>query len=352
MFLYRNFLVRCFPSFKMDDTPVPTSHAGVVNGALLEAAAEAVEDASVSEAPAYKGVYKTRSNKFEAKNYDTGTGKSMHLGSFDTAEEAARAFDAHARSEGDKALNFPNAQTGEVQAVKGGLSKSTLKRAAGGAASGGAASSARKKRAAPAAGAAAASPAKQPPKASCAKAAPRPPPLFRGTPFAVPQKPHPPPPPQQQQPQQPTLPPPLVPLPPQPPAGGARGAPPAAAPARRISRGGVHRESVAGRPCGGAGPHARRRHQPARPAARHAAVRLQGGAPAGVERPVRRHRGHNRGAAGADARGACAHAAVTQHPTIVRAYHGSLLQCSRASLSLLATVKGRFCAIVPVYRCL
>ena len=134
----------------MGDTPVPDSQAGVVSGALLEAAAEAVLETAGEDVAApityYKGVYKTPTNHFAAS---FGRARGLHLGKFDTAEDAARAFDAHARSLGHKVLNFPNAAAGEVQAVKGETSQATLKRAAGGASS-----SARAKRAAPAAGAA------------------------------------------------------------------------------------------------------------------------------------------------------------------------------------------------------
>ena len=182
-------------------TPVPLVRAGVVSSALLEAAAEAVEDTLLA-ASAYKGVLKTLSNTFQARFKVNN--RYLHLGTFDKAEEAARAFDAHARSQGDKALNFPNVEAGEVQAVKGERSKTTLKRAAGGAAS-----SAPQKRAVSAAGAASAPsfaappPAKQSPKAPGVKTAPRPPPLFRGPPSVVPQQLHPPPPPQPQPQQQP-----------------------------------------------------------------------------------------------------------------------------------------------------
>ena len=211
----------------MGDAPVPLSHAGGVSGALLEAAAEAVEDTS-GKAPAYKGVRKRR-NTFNAFIWNGG--KTDSIGYYVMAEEAARAYDARARSLGHKAVNFPDAKAGEVKAVKGVVCKTTLKRAAGSAAK-----TARTKRAAPAAGAAAApSPAapplaKQSLKAPGAKAAPQPPPLFRGPPSALPQQmppppppplPPPPPPPQQRsaqqqlqpQPQQPTLLPPPAPPP-------------------------------------------------------------------------------------------------------------------------------------------
>ena len=223
----------------MGDTPVPISHAGVVSGALLEAAAEAV-DKEDNAAPAYKGVYKTWNNRFQVMFGPAD--KRVTVGGFTMAEEAARAFDAHARSQGDKVVNFPNAAAGEVQAVKGEASKNTLKRAARGAASGGAASAAPKKRAALAAGAAAAlspaapSPVKQSPKASGAKAAPRPPPPFHGgPPSALPQPTHPSPPAPPQQPQQqPVL---QQPPPPQPPTPTHPPPPAAPLPAQHLGAG-------------------------------------------------------------------------------------------------------------------
>jgi len=77
---------------------------------------------------AFKGVRFDR-GRFRAQV--TVGGKLIHLEVWDTAEEAARAYDDAVRKAGGRVVNFPRAGTLEVQAVKGEEERITLLRNAG-----------------------------------------------------------------------------------------------------------------------------------------------------------------------------------------------------------------------------
>ena len=86
-------------------------------------------------APDYKGVRvdsSARTNAVFRANFKRGAGHGeIMLGSFCTAEEAARAHDDASRQAGRRVVNFPRPGTDEVQAVKGEKEAETLLRAAG-----------------------------------------------------------------------------------------------------------------------------------------------------------------------------------------------------------------------------
>ena len=128
-----------------------------MSGALLEAVAEAVQDSAGAkdEAPAYKGRVQNAFKQVHSVFWRWCEARVPRV-----VRHGGRgcAHDARARSRGHKALNFPDAKAGEVQAVKGERRANALKRAAGGAAAsgGGDASAVPKKRSVTDAGAAAA----------------------------------------------------------------------------------------------------------------------------------------------------------------------------------------------------
>jgi plasmid stabilization system protein ParE len=97
-------------------------------------------------APKYKGVFlnaAARTAAVFAAAFTVGGVRTL-LGTFCTAQEAARAYDDAMRNDGRRVVNFPRPGTDEVQAVKGEEEKHTLARhtsaqqAAGGASAAGA----------------------------------------------------------------------------------------------------------------------------------------------------------------------------------------------------------------------
>ncbi len=80
--------------------------------------------------PGYKGVSvdaNVRTAAVFAVHF-TDVGVQLRLGSFCTAEEAARAYDDAARKADRRVVNFPRPRTNEVQAVKGEMDAVTLAR--------------------------------------------------------------------------------------------------------------------------------------------------------------------------------------------------------------------------------
>ena len=83
--------------------------------------------------PGYKGVSVNAAARTAAVFEANFTLQCVHsfLGTFCTAEEAARAYDDAVRKAGRRVVNFPRPGTDEVQAVKGEIEEVTLLRAAG-----------------------------------------------------------------------------------------------------------------------------------------------------------------------------------------------------------------------------
>ena len=75
--------------------------------------------------PGFKGVHVNATARstavFQAELQHMGS--KTKLGSFCTAEEAARAYDDAVRKAGRRVVNFPRSGTSEVQAVKGEKAK-------------------------------------------------------------------------------------------------------------------------------------------------------------------------------------------------------------------------------------
>ena len=83
--------------------------------------------------PDYKGVYvlpNARTAAVFSAQFTNGGVRQM-LGSFCSAEEAARAYDDAQRKAGSRVMNFPRPGTEEVQAVRGEEDRTTLQRATG-----------------------------------------------------------------------------------------------------------------------------------------------------------------------------------------------------------------------------
>jgi hypothetical protein len=121
---------RAAPSSAVRAAPPAAVRASIATDVSLPSVC--VPSTAAAAAPAqrkFKGVNRCKTGRWRMF-YEHG-GESVELKDFPDAESAAREYDTHMRRLGNKVVNFPREQPGEVQAVFGENNRVTLRRAAG-----------------------------------------------------------------------------------------------------------------------------------------------------------------------------------------------------------------------------